>query len=310
MAADRSFSALCFSAFALCWAAAATCALADESTKVDIGSLKVLDAKGEKYSLDANARRLGTVFVFLSAECPISRQYIPELNRLQQVDVLASGKVAFYGVLSDPSVTRRAAVNFANEFKIGFPVLFDASGELAGLFRPDVVPEAFLVNAAGVIVYRERIDDLYPEIGKRRAAPTSRDLLDALTALAEKRALPNQRTLAVGCPFEGRTTVKETAKVTYTREIAPILFAHCVELLGCHCIGSGATELILPGGSPALGAFQRENRFFFEKRPERQSLFNSHRQRREFNSSIRVRGFGLARDARSRPSFPNRNRGS
>ena len=221
---------------------ASPCVLAATPDSVEIGWLKLLDVKGEKHALDGNSRRAGTVFVFMSSECPISRQYVPELNRLHAATEALPGQIAFYGVLADSTLTRRAAVKFVDEFKIGFPVLFDASGELAELFQPDHVPQAFLVNAANAIVYRGRIDDLYPEIGKRRAAPSSRDLLNAMTALAEKREIAIARTAAVGCPFEANDARDETAKVTYARDIAPILFAHCAE---CHRPGEVAPFSLL-----------------------------------------------------------------
>src|SRR5262245_5203831 len=154
------------------WGAAT--AAADEPAKVDVGHYKVLDVKGRVQRLDENERRAGTAFVFLSTECPISRKYVPELNRLQKV-ATDTGKVALYGVLSDAGVTRRKAGAFLDEFKIEFPVLFDASGELAGLFQPDHVPQAFLIDAAGAIVYRGRIDDMYTDVDKRRPEATRHD---------------------------------------------------------------------------------------------------------------------------------------
>jgi len=216
-------------------------ASAAEPSKVDIGHLNLLDANGQKHSLESNSRRTGTAFVFLSSECPISRQYIPELNRLQQAASSAAGEVGFFGILSDSSITRQAAAKFIDEFKISFPVLFDASGEMSAIFQPDHVPEAFLVNPTGDIVYRGRIDDLYPEIGKRRAEPKVRDLLDAVNALAEKRPIPNPRTTAVGCLFEAHDA-NGPEKVTYSRDIAPILFANCVE---CHRPGEVAPFSLL-----------------------------------------------------------------
>jgi hypothetical protein len=132
-------------------------------------------------------------------------------------------------------------VRFADEFKIGFPLLFDASRDLALLFRPTHVPEAFLVDASGALVYRGRIDDVYADIDKRRPEPKHRDLLDAINALAEKRPIANPRTEPVGCPFEAGREPAD-AQTTYARDIAPILFAHCAE---CHRPGEVAPFSLL-----------------------------------------------------------------
>ena len=234
-------AAAIISAFVMLAAIGTAPAPAAEPDNVDIGHFKVLDVRGQTQRLDANEHRSGTAFVFLSTECPISRQYIPELNRLEKA-AAATGKIAFYGILSDATVTRREAVKFVDEFKIGFPVLFDASAELAGLFQPDHVPEAFLIDAAGAVVYRGRVDDLYADVGKRRAEPTRRDLLEAMQALAEKRPIENSWTEAVGCPFENGPAGDATAKVTYARDVAPLLFAHCAE---CHRPGEVAPFSLL-----------------------------------------------------------------
>lgn len=215
---------------------------ADDPPKVDLGALRVLDVQGGRHALDANASRAGSVFVFLSTECPISRQYVPELNRLAQAAATAPAPVGVYGVLSDGSLSRRAANQFVEEFRVGFPILFDASSELADLFQPQHVPEAFVLDAAGSVVYRGRIDDLYPELGKRRVEATRRDLLEAITALSEKRPIANPRTEAVGCPFENRRPQGRETKVTYARDVAPILFANCVE---CHRPGEVAPFSLL-----------------------------------------------------------------
>ena len=59
------------------------------------------------------------MIVFLSHECPISREYVPELNRL--ADTLTDKPVKFVGVISEPRLTRSAAVKFQKEFKITVP---------------------------------------------------------------------------------------------------------------------------------------------------------------------------------------------
>src|ERR1700686_1850578 len=130
------FAGLC------CMILVTSTAFAGESAKVDLSELKMLDLRGERHLLAANDVR-GSVFVFLSIECPISRQYIPELNRLAKS--AAERKLAFYGVVSDSTATRAEARKFVDEFHVAFPVLFDASRELAALFQPDHVPQAFVV---------------------------------------------------------------------------------------------------------------------------------------------------------------------
>src|SRR5580704_2662214 len=218
----------------VCSCFAASPVRAGEPAKVDLSELKVLDVRGGRHVLAASDVR-GTAFVFLSSECPISRQYIPELNRLAKT--AAERKVAFYGVISDSAATRADAVKFVDEFHVAFPVLFDSSRELAASLGPDHLPEAFVIDPSGGVQYRGRIDDVYADVDKRRTEPAHRDLLDAITAVGDSKPVTVPRTEAVGCPFESPKDAGAATKVTYARDIAPILFSHCAE---CHRPGEVA----------------------------------------------------------------------
>lgn len=214
---------------------------AEQSPKsVDLHFVKALDLAGNSVRLVENESRSGTAFVFISSDCPLSRQYIPELNRL--AGSVASEDVGFYGILSDRTVDRATAQQFAKEFNIQFPVLFDATGELAELMRPSHVPQAYLVDSQGVVVYRGRIDDLYADVDKRREEPQQRDLFDAMTTLASGESIEPKVTETIGCLFENRSELTSDGEVTYTRDIAPIVFANCAE---CHRPGEVAPFSLL-----------------------------------------------------------------
>src|SRR5262249_12755086 len=62
-----------------------------------------------------------------------------------------------------------------------------------------MVPEAAVFGPDGQRKYLGRIDDLYADLGKRRARATSRDLRDALDAVLADRPVPRPVTQAVGC---------------------------------------------------------------------------------------------------------------
>lgn len=192
-------------------------------------------------SVDGQLRRLGPseaapieALVFMSPECPISCQYVPELNRLHER--YAPSGVRFAGVISDPSITRSRSKGFAEEFQLQFPLLVDASALLADICQPTHVPEVFVFHQ-GQLVYRGRIDDTYPMAGKRRREPTTRDLVAILDSLVAGKEVAFHRTAAVGCRFEPRRQSSSDAKVTYNRDIAPILNAHCAN---CHREGEVA----------------------------------------------------------------------
>src|SRR5206468_966255 len=96
------------------------------------------DPAGKVLALSASNPR-AVAFVFLNTECPISNAAVPELNRLAAV--AGKSRVEFYGVLSDPAVSREAAKKYVAEYRVGFPVIFDASGSLAAALKPTHTPD-------------------------------------------------------------------------------------------------------------------------------------------------------------------------
>ena len=195
----------------------------------------VMDIEGHHFSLDGKVAAV----VFLNPECPISRKEISTLNEIAS----ASAAAPVVGVISDPTVTREAAAKFIKEFGVKFTLLFDASGDLATRFKPAHTPEAYVIDKAGAVQYSGRIDDAFVAVGKQREVVTSHDLRDALAAVAAGKAPKEAKTTSVGCVFEawkGSGTIP--AKVTYARDIAPILNANCVT---CHRPGEVAPFSLL-----------------------------------------------------------------
>ncbi|MGE5194139.1 MAG: redoxin family protein, partial [Deltaproteobacteria bacterium] len=193
--------------------------------------LTILDTEGVPHALRPNHDRAALVVVFLGTECPIANGCIPELNRQFAELVEVDSRVAFFGVISDRSVTRAVAARHATRFNIKFPVLFDASGELAAALKPTHTPEAFVIDRDGRLAYRGRIDDLYADLGKKRTEPSRHDLAEAIADVLAARPVAIPRTKPVGCLYEPVRKQNGLTAVTYTRDVAPIMQAHCVQ---CH----------------------------------------------------------------------------
>lgn len=209
----------------------------------------VVDLQGRTHELRQNDRQRVRVFVFLSTECPIANSYAPTLNALAE-RLGAESRCELFGVLADATVTRtEARRHFVDEFKLKFPVLFDASGQLAALLKPTHVPEAFVVNADGHVAYRGAIDNAWVALGRRRPQAERTFLADAITAALQNKQPEARHVPPVGCHFneEGLaafTTASDsnpaTAKTdapSFARDIAPIVFARCT---GCHRPGQVA----------------------------------------------------------------------
>ena len=158
-----------------------------------------VDLKGTKhFPLDPKGAR-AVVFFFVVADCPVANYYTTEINAI--VKDHAGKPVRFFVVHVDPELTPAAARAHAKEYGITCPVLIDAKHQLVKATGATITPEAAILTPGGKIAYRGRIDDRYVELGKRRIAPTLRDVREALTALLAGRPVKEPRTRAIGCPI-------------------------------------------------------------------------------------------------------------
>jgi thiol-disulfide isomerase/thioredoxin len=206
--------------------------VASTGDAVVLNGVRAVDLDGHVHQLGYDGGAQAVVLVFLGTECPVSRRYAPRLNELARE--AGAREVGFFGVLSDPAVAPRAAREFQREYELVFPVLYDAAGDLAERLVPVRVPEAFVLDAAGRLAYRGRIDDRFAEPGKLRPRIDSHDLLGALEEVARGEAPAQPSTEAIGCAFEGWSGARA---VTWARDVAPILAANCIE---CHREGDVA----------------------------------------------------------------------
>ena len=190
--------------------------------------------------VDGNIRRLGdengpgpAALVFVDDRCPVAARYLGEMN-----DFAAAAEAAgidFYAVVSSPERTWADARKLRDDFGLSAPVLLDPSGDLATRLAPVTLAEAFVVNEHDRMIYRGRIDDRFAGIGQLRRVIRSHDLLEAF-AVAHDPQVEGRVTLPVGCYFKPWDLV-DRRKVTYVRDVAPILAANCVE---CHQVGGVA----------------------------------------------------------------------
>src|SRR5207249_2457228 len=97
-------------------------------------------------------------------------------------------------VVSDPTITRKDVLAYRDQYKIAPPILFDASGELAAELKPTHTPEAFVIDAAGAVRYRGRIDDSFAALGKLNQVVKSHDLADAIDSVLAGKSVAHDKT--------------------------------------------------------------------------------------------------------------------
>lgn len=142
--------------------------------------------------------KMGSVLFFFWQDCPISNGYVPEINRISA----SQTNFVFYVVQVDPDLSLVAAKEHARKFDLHPPVLLDPKHQLVKLTQATVTPEAVVLGKAGQVLYRGRIDNLYAALGKKRAAATERDLIEALDAIAAGKPVKKTETKAVGCSIQ------------------------------------------------------------------------------------------------------------
>lgn len=147
-------------------------------------TLAVKDLKGTK----------GTVFIFLSAQCPVVKGYV---ERIQAISKDYSGKgVNFVGINSNSSETLDGVkANAEANFK--FPVLIDGGNKIADKWGASVTPEVYFFDADGKLAYRGGIDN------DRRGENVTRNYLrDALDNSLAGKAIAEKETFAFGCTIK------------------------------------------------------------------------------------------------------------
>lgn len=182
---------------------------------------------GSPATLNALRGKTATVVVFASFECPVSNHYAAVLNDLARAVGHKGVAVVVVCASDDP---REQLAKSAAEFRLIVPVVVDTKKQLARALKAEVTPEAFVLDAAGVVRYRGRIDDQFSARLKRNAVISSHDVRNALDDILAAKPVRTPVTKAVGCPVDYDVEVK-FGDTTYHKHVAPILNAHCVT---CH----------------------------------------------------------------------------
>ncbi len=195
----------------------------------DDDSFKNLTAAGVpqgRVSLQA-AEKGATAIVFYSSECPISNAYSPTLTQL--MDEFKGKPARFVGICVDPDLSDADVAQHARDFDLKVEIARDRTGTIARRLGVKVTPEAVVLDSAGKIRYRGRIDDQFASRGVRRANPSGNELKDALAAVLAGKEVAVPRAEAIGCPLPEVSAPAE--RPTYSGNVAEILNSHCRE---CH----------------------------------------------------------------------------
>jgi hypothetical protein len=136
------------------------------------------------------------LFVFLSPECPLCRNYTGALN---QLNGRYRGQLRVIGIIPGKTYTQEEVDSFIRKYKITYPLYIDLSLDLSHYLQASVTPQAILLDKDSRLVYKGAIDNWYKALGKPGARVTEHYLQDAIEASLHHRQPPIKRTNTVGC---------------------------------------------------------------------------------------------------------------
>ncbi|PWV50735.1 redoxin domain-containing protein [Chitinophaga sp. S165] len=160
------------------------------SNAMSAGRLK--DYNGKTFTVKPAGKPV--VYIFLSPECPLCKNYAPVLQQLQN----KYKDVQFYGIISGKTFTKSDVADYAKDYKITFPMLMDADKKVAGYLNATVTPEVLLIGSNGKEYYRGLIDDWVTGLGTKRIKATRKYLEQAINNLQTGNELVSQTT-PIGC---------------------------------------------------------------------------------------------------------------
>ncbi len=182
-----------FTVFAFAFAAQAqTAAFAVGTTLEDF---KLTDINGKEQSFNALKGKNGAVLVWLSAQCPVVKQYNERINQIAAE--YESKGIAFIGINSNATESLDYVKTNVTEVGYKFPVLIDKGNVLADKLGATVTPETYYFDAKNVLLYHGAIDN-----DKSGKAITDNYLKTAFDSSLSGKKIEKTSANAFGCSIK------------------------------------------------------------------------------------------------------------
>ena len=153
------------------------------------------DTDGHEHTLASLKGKAGTVLIFMATRCPVSNGYNERMEKLA-TDYAPRG-VNVVGINANATEPVEEVKQHASEKGLTFTILKDAGSRIADRFDAQVTPEAYLLDAAGKLVYHGPIDN-----SRDPEKISSNYLRDAIEAVLAGRPVQKSEAKAFGCSIK------------------------------------------------------------------------------------------------------------
>lgn len=166
------------------------------ATEISNIQLQSADANEKFFLNDKQNIKLFTLFIFLSPDCPLCRNYSGTLDSLYNQ---YKNQVQVYGIIPGKAYSNEEIKQFIHDYDIQFPLLADYDKKLTAYLHAVVTPQAILLDNKFQLLYKGAIDNWVQSLGKQRVKATQFFLSDALQQSISNQTVLVKRTKAVGC---------------------------------------------------------------------------------------------------------------
>jgi len=154
---------------------------------------------GQETTLNTLGQKDFTIFIAYANNCPLCKAAIPTLQIIAD-SYPNVGLVLFY-----PANQRDSQINkfITSLLPNGVIQIKDKNKYLTHFFKADVTPQVFILNRAGVIVYRGAVDNRMENNWRKSYGSNRPILLNALDTLVNfNQPLKQNEVKAIGCYIE------------------------------------------------------------------------------------------------------------
>ena len=162
-----------------------------------IKKFSLVDEYGQSRRLTKDIVKPLNLFVFLSPECPLCKNYTTVLNKISQD--FSRDSFVIIGIVSGKSYSPEEVNSFKKEFLVDFQLFIDPAKKLTNYLEATITPEVVLMSEKGKLIYRGAIDDWVTDLGKNRIRPEKEYLRLAITQYINHQPIPIKKTKPKGC---------------------------------------------------------------------------------------------------------------